>query len=150
VEFIMIRQLTAVVLSAAVATSGCASVGGGAHYQAAGPRYQATTGQATKSRTATLLSEYVSQLPIGSKVRVVLFDGRRLRGTLMKADESAVVLRPRGRIPEAPIEIPFDRIIAVDIERESGNVGKSIAIGVAAGVGGVMAVFAILAAIYSD
>jgi hypothetical protein len=150
VEFIMIRQLIALALAAAVASSGCASAGGGARHQSAGARYQTTSGQAKTSRTAMLLSEYVSQLPIGSKVRVDLFDGHRLHGTLMKADQSGIVVRPRARIPEPPLEIPIDRIIAVDLERESGNIGKSIAIGVAAGVGGVMAVFAILAAIYSD
>src|SRR5215510_613959 len=103
----MMRQLTAVTLSAALISTGCASAGG-PRFQTAGPtqtagRFQAQGSPVQTSRSTMLLSDYVMRLPVGSKVRVDLYEGRRVRGTLMKADAQSLVLRPRARIPEPPV-----------------------------------------------
>jgi hypothetical protein len=95
------------------------------------------------------MAAYTKQLPIGSRVRVDLTGGRRIKGTLMKADDRAIVVQPRTRIPEAPIEIAVERIGAIELERSNG-IGKSIAIGVAAGAGGALGVLLILVALLND
>jgi len=138
------RRVLAVVLAAALA-NGCAT--------AAGPRYQVYPAPRPPAadRAATLLADYVTQLPIGAPVRVTLLDGHRLRGTLMKTSPQGIVVRLRTRIPEPPVELALDRVAAVDVENgNGGSVAKSIAIGIGAGVAGVLGVFAILAAIYGD
>jgi hypothetical protein len=135
----MLRRMIALVLCAASVNVACASAGG-MRLQAAKP--------AIPDRTTALLAEYVKQLPIGSRIRVDLADGHRLKGTLMKTGDTGIVIRPHTRLPEPPLEIALDRIAAVDLDTGS-SVGKTVAIGVAAGVGGVLAFFAILAAIFA-
>ena len=97
-----------------------------------------------------LFSSYVKQLPIGSRVRVGLTDGTRVKGTLMKADDREIVVQPRTRVPEPPIQIAMDRVVAVELETNGTNVGKTIGIGFAAGAAGVLSVFLILAAVFAD
>ncbi len=97
-----------------------------------------------------LFASYVKQLPIGSRVRVGLAGGSSVRGTLMKTDDREIVVQPRTRIPEAPIEIALDRIVAVDLETNGNNVGKTVGIGFAAGAAGALSVFLILVAVFSD
>jgi hypothetical protein len=97
-----------------------------------------------------LVASYVKQLPIGSRVRVGLTGGARIKGTLMKANESEIVVQPRTRIPEPPLQITMDRIVAVELETNgNGNLGRTIGVGFAAGVGGALAVFLVLAAIFA-
>jgi hypothetical protein len=129
--------MLAVLLSATLVTTACAS--------AVGPRMQIA---ASPDRAKVLLADYTKRLPVGSRVRVDLNDGRRLKGILMKVDEDMLVVRRHTRLPEAPIEIPLDRIAAVDLEAGS-SMGRTIAIGAASAAGGVLAVFAILAVIFS-
>jgi hypothetical protein len=129
-------------LCASLLCAGCATAGGGA----IGPASAAGVPRADPA----LMASYTKQLPIGSRVRVDLASGGRVRGTLMKADDRAIVVQPRTRIPEAPIEIAVNRIEAIELERNNGGIGKSIAIGVAAGAGGALGVLMILAALISD
>jgi hypothetical protein len=97
-----------------------------------------------------VVASYVKQLPIGSRVRVALTGGARVKGTLMNATDREIVVQPRTRIAEPPLQIAMDRIVAVELETAgNGNLGKSIGIGIAAGVGGTLAFFLILAAIFS-
>lgn len=136
------RQIIALAVCAALA-SGCA--GGAALNRQAGVKTR--PGEATHEAIVS----FVQGLPAGSRVRVTLDDGRRIRGTLMKACDTAVVVQPRTRIPEAPIEIPFDTIRIVELEpANGGSLGRSIAIGAAAGAGATLAVLMLLAAIYAD
>jgi hypothetical protein len=97
-----------------------------------------------------LLASYVKQLPVGSRVRVGLTSGARIKGALMRTDDREIVVQPRTRLPEPPLRIAMNDIVAVELETNGGNVGKTIGIGFAAGAGGVLAVFLILAAVFSD
>ena len=135
----MLRQTIALMMCAALVNAGCASAGG-TRMQAAKP--------AVSDRTTALLADYVKQLPIGSRIRVDLADGHRLKGTLMKAGDQGLVIRARTRLPEPPIEIGLDRIAAVDLD-DGNSVGRTIGIGVVSGAGGTLAVFLILAAIFA-
>ena len=97
-----------------------------------------------------LFASYVKQLPICSRVRVGLSDGTRVRGTLMKTGDREIVVQPRTRIPEPPIEIAMDRVAAVELETNCNNVGKTMGIGFAAGAAGALSVFLILVAVFAD
>jgi hypothetical protein len=96
-----------------------------------------------------LLTTYLKRLPIGSRVRASLADGRTVRGTLMQAGDGGIVVQRRTRIPEPPTDIPIDRISAVELESLS-NTGRTVAIGVASGAGAALGVFLLLVAMLAD
>jgi hypothetical protein len=74
-----------------------------------------------------------------------------LRGTLMKATADAIVVQPRTRLPEPPIEIPLAEVLTVTPESgNGGSIGKAIAAGVAAGAGAALVTFFVLLSIFSD
>jgi hypothetical protein len=135
----------AAILCLSLVCSGCASAAGGR--LASTPAPPASSSQRADS---ALVASYVQQLPIGSRVRVGLTDGTRIKGTLMKAGDRELVVQPRTRLPEPPIQIAMDRVLGVELDTNGTNVGKAIGIGFAAGAGGVLAVFLILAAVFSD
>jgi hypothetical protein len=136
------QQITALALCAALA-SGCA--GRAALNRQTGVRTE--PGQAAHDAIVS----FVQGLPAGSRVKVTLDSGRRIKGTLMKAGDRSLIVQPRTRIPEPPIDISFDAVRAVELEgTNGGGLGRSIAIGAAAGAGATLAVLMILAAIYAD
>lgn len=142
----MFKRLMALIVAASMAT-GCATSG----------RTRFAMGQRVASADAprqpmdrALLSEYVQKLPLGSRVRVDKVDGRAVRGTLIKAGDQALVVQPRTRVPEPPIEVAFADIVAVTPEGRNGGVGTAVGVGLLAGLGGTLLAFLILAAIYND
>ena len=135
----MVRQTLAVVLCCALLTTGCAS--------AAGPRI-AQVPAAPVQDTATL-ADYVQRLAAGSKVRVERTDGSTLRGTLMKATPQSILVQKNTRVPERPVEIPLDQLTRVTLDNGSST-GKSVAIGVATGVGATFGVLLLLAALLGN
>jgi hypothetical protein len=129
------RRLIALLTCASLLASGCASTGA--------TRVQAPTSD------RTLLASYVRQLPVGSRVRVDLVDGKVVKGTLMKATDTSIVVQRRTRLPEPPDEFMLEKVASVQIE--SGNsTGRTIAIGAAAGAAAVFGALLILAAIFAD
>lgn len=134
------RDVTlALLLSAAIASGGCASSG---------------TSSAARSATRPaadpgLMASYVRQLPVGARVRVSLADGRTLHGTLMNTGDP-LVLQKRTRIPEEPLEIALREVRAVELESKTGGTGRAIALGAAAGAASALGVLMILAAIFAD
>lgn len=113
----------------------------------------ATTG-ATRVQTPAspvdpgLLASYVKQLPIGSRVRVDRTNGHTLKGTLMKTTDTSIVVQRRTRVPEPPEDLPLATVAAVQIDN-GGGTGRALWVGAAAGAGGALAVFLILAAIFA-
>lgn len=136
----MTRQLTAMMLCAALMTGGCAS--------ASGPRVAADP--QTPPVDATVMAEYAQKIPPGSKVRIERSEGDPLRGTLMKAEPDAITVQRNTRIPEPPLQIPIATITRLTLDQPSSSVGKNIAIGVASGVGATFGVLLLLAAIWGD
>ncbi len=136
----MVRQAVALVLCGSLGAGGCASAGG-QHVESSptfGPNERAT------------LVEYVAKLPVGSKVRVERTAGGTVRGTLLKASDTTVVVQRNTRIPEAPVDIPLDQVTRITLDTGSNSVGKSIAIGAAVGAAATFGVILLLAALLGD
>jgi len=128
------RRMTALLLSAAMITTGCASTGGA--------RFAAAPQPAVVDSTA--MADYVQRLPAGSKVRVERTDGASLRGTLMKTGGDAIVVQKNTRLPEPPVAVPIAEIARVTLDGGHGTTtAKAVAIGIASGVGAFFAVLAI-------
>ena len=134
------RHALAVLLSIILVAPGCATARSTSH--------QITSQPTMAGPDRALLTTYVKQLPIGSRVRARLVNGQTVRGTLMKTADEGIVVQQRTRLPEPPTDIPVEQISTVEIDAPSG-VGKAIGIGVAAGAGAALGVFAILAAIFA-
>lgn len=137
----MAQRCVALLLAIAIAAPGCAS---------AGMRVADTPGG--RPVDPAVMAEYVQKLPLGSHVRVERTTGRAVRGTLMKAWADAIVVQPRTRIPEPPVELPIAEILSVSPEGTNGgtSIAKAVAAGAAAGAGAALAVFFIIAAMFND
>jgi hypothetical protein len=136
------RSAIAIVLCTAVATAGCAATGARGVAVAPGTDRQSTN--------PDVLAEYVQRLPAGSAIRIHRVSGGTLRGTLMKATEQMMVVQPRTRVPEPPVEIAYKDVVSVTPEQQGNNIGKVIGIGIAVGAGAWLGVMLILAALYGD
>lgn len=137
------RRGVAIVLTAAMAASGCAT--------SRGSRVAAPDAKAD-AQSSAVFADFVQRMPLGTTLRVDRTDGRSVRGTLIKATGQLFVLQPKTRIPEPPLEIPFTTVLRVAPESSSGgsNVGKFIGAGLAAGAGAVLGIWLIALAIYGD
>ena len=135
----MQKFLLVAILCLSIVNVGCASSG----------RHAAVATPAMRVGEADAMASYVRQLPVGSRVRVTLADGRTLHGTLMSTGDP-VVLQKRTRIPEAPIEIALAGVRAVELESKSGGTARAIALGAAAGAASALGVLMVLAAIFAD
>jgi hypothetical protein len=82
-------------------------------------------------------------IPLGSKVKVQSFEGRRVSGTLMRVDDRAILVKKNTRLPEAAVTVTYDEI--ANIERDHGgmNWAKALGIGAAAGAGAILTIFVI-------
>jgi hypothetical protein len=134
------RRALAVLLCVTIVAPGCATV------RRADNRFVQQTVQAAPD--TELLAAYVKRLPIGSRVRARLTDGDTIRGTLMKASGEGITIQRRTRIPEQPVEVPIERLRAVELE-SSDNVARAIGLGVATGAAAGLGVFLMLIAIYA-
>ena len=134
------KSTIAAILCVALVCSGCASMSGA--LVTPSPRTPAPTQAADPS----VMVSYVTHLAIGSRVAVDLTDGHSVKGTLMKADSGGIVVQPRTRIPEPPIQIPLDRISAVETETNVST-ARTFGIGFGAGAAGGLAAIFLLAAI---
>ena len=141
------RRLLCLMLTAAVALSGCATA------RATDNRVYptASTKGGRQSIDPKVMADYLRQLPVGSRVRLSRLKGDEIRGTLMKNDGDPVVIQRRTRVPEAPIAVPLQNVLAVELDTPAnGNAGRTIAIGAAAAAAGTLTVLFVLAAIFSD
>ena len=140
-----IAKLASLALCCVVAAPGCATSAGGRIPPAATPGLSAAD--------RAVMSDYVQRLPAGSTVRIERAQGRRVRGTLMKATATTIIIQPKTRLPEPPIEIPMDEVLSVTPESgngNGGNIAKAVGIGAAAGAGAALAAFFILIAAFAD
>jgi hypothetical protein len=136
------RTAIALLMCAVLASTGCATAGAKGSIQ--------LPGRAAGDDLA-VLSDFVRQLPPGSAVRIESTRGKTLRGTLMKATAQSVILQPRTRIPEPPLEVALTEILSVTPESPGGHsLARAIAAGAAAGAGTAFAVFLIIVSAYAD
>ena len=83
-------------------------------------------------------------IPLGSKVKVRTIEGKTVKGTLMRVDDTSVMVKKNTRRPEPAVVVPLD--VVSDLERDHGggfNWGKALAIGAATGAGVILTMFAI-------
>lgn len=83
-------------------------------------------------------------VPLGTKVKVQTQDGKRVSGTLMRVDDTSVMLKRNTRLPEPAVTVTFDRIS--NIERDHGggmHWAKVLGIGLGAGAGVILTMFII-------
>jgi hypothetical protein len=136
------RRAVALMMCTVLVAPGCAT--------ARATRVQ-TPGHSTAPADQSILAEYVQKLTPGSAVRVERTGGKNVRGTLIKATDRSVVVQPRTRLPEPPVEVALDEVLSVTPESPRGaNLAKAIAAGAAAGAGAALGIFLILVAAYSD
>ena len=84
-------------------------------------------------------------IPLGTKVSVQMLDGRKVKGTLMRVDDTSMLVKKSTRIPEAPIVVTFEQIS--NVERDNGGggmgLGKAIGFGIGAGAAAILTIMAI-------
>jgi hypothetical protein len=87
----------------------------------------------------------------GSDVRVRLADGTTFRATLVRVDDTGVMLQPKGRVPVPVQAVPYASIASIELQRKGGvGAGKAAAIGVAVGAAAFWGMVGIALAIWSD
>jgi hypothetical protein len=138
---IMGRQLIAIVLCAALVTSGCASTGGA----------RAAVAPAAPVVKQDVLADYAQRLPPGSRVKVETSSGGVVRGTLLKADAQALTLQRNTRIPEPPVDLALGTIARITLdERRGTSTAKAVAIGVASGAATFFGILLVIFATFDD
>jgi hypothetical protein len=74
------------------------------------------------------------QLPPAAIVRLQLADGTRLTAVVLVADDDAIVVKPKTRIPEPQRRIPYSTIESLELDTGRGiGAWKAAAIGVGTG-----------------
>ena len=86
---------------------------------------------------STAWRKVAETIPLGSKVKVQIDYGKRVSGTLMRVDETSIMVKRNTRRPEPAVVVPFDEIgkLERDLGQGGTNIAKAIGIGLAAGAG---------------
>ena len=131
------KQAIALIVIAAIVTSGCAAsraavttqpLGGSAHADPA-------------------IAAFVRSLPAGSRVRVETSGGHSLRGTLLQVTDAEVAIARHTRIPEPPVHVPLNQVARVTVDTPSGGGARAMAIGAAVGAGAAVGLVWLIALI---
>ena len=139
------RACLSLILAVTIALPGCATT--------RASRIDATTSAPPQQQSPAdprVMADYARQLKVGSRVRLARTNGDEIRGILMKNDGDPLVVQRRTRIPEAPIAVPLNEVLALELETKNGNPARTVAIGAVAAVSATLGVLLILAAIFSD
>lgn len=93
---------------------------------------------------ATAWQTVAAAIPLGSKVKIQTTSGQRMSGTLMRVGEDGVLLKKNTRRPEPAVTVSFAGMARLERDTNKGfNIGKAIAVGLAAGAGIILGMFAI-------
>ena len=84
-------------------------------------------------------------IPLGSRVKLQIREGRRMTATLMSVSDEAIVVKRESRLPEPAVTIRFDELARLQRDERNGGftIAKAIGVGLAAGVGAILTLFAI-------
>lgn len=92
--------------------------------------------------------QLAAAIPLGSRVKLQMTSGRRLTGTLMMVDQDAIVVKRDSRRPEPALTIAFDELLRLQRDERNGfSMTKAIGVGLAAGVGAILTLFAFAVAL---
>lgn len=95
--------------------------------------------------------DFARRIDVGSELKVRLVDGTRFRATLIRADDSALLLQPKTRVPVPVQSVLYPAVASLEIPKQGGmGAGKAIAIGAASGAAAFWAMLAIAFAVWSD
>jgi hypothetical protein len=90
------------------------------------------------------MRQVAAAIPLGTRVKVQTRSGRRLTATMLGVEADAIVVKRDARVPEPAVTIPFSEVAQLQRDRKSGfNLAKAIGIGIAAGAGAILTMFAI-------
>jgi hypothetical protein len=94
---------------------------------------------------AAAFATLAAAIPLGSRIKLQTTDGRRLKGTLMSVGGDGIIVKRETRTPEPALTIPFRTLAQLQLDRSNSgiSVGKAIGIGLSAGVGAILTMFAI-------
>lgn len=93
---------------------------------------------------ATAWHTVAAAIPLGSKVRIQTTTGDRMNATLMGVSNDGVMVKKNARLPEPAMTIAFTDVARIERDQSgNANIGKAIAVGLAAGAGVILGLFAI-------
>lgn len=97
---------------------------------------------------ARALKDMATAIPRGARVKAQTNDGDRFSGTLMSVTDEAVIIKKRTRRPEPAVTVQFRDLARLELQTSEGmSPGKVIGIGLAAGAGAILTLFAFVAAL---
>jgi hypothetical protein len=97
---------------------------------------------------AAAFKQLANKITLGSRVKVQSRDGQRMTATLVAVNEDAIVVKRESRVPEPAVSIPLAQLTRLQLDEKSGfSVGKALGVGLAAGVGAILTMFAIAVSI---
>lgn len=95
--------------------------------------------------------EFSGRLDVGSELKVRLVDGTRFNATLVRVDQTGLLLQPRTRVPVPVQPVAYDSIASLAPVKKGGiGAGKAIAIGVGTGVAAFWGTFLVVLALVGD
>jgi len=87
----------------------------------------------------------------GSPVRIRLVRGGRISAVLLAVNDEGIVIKPKGRLPEAARTVSFSEIDLLEVDEHRGmSAGKAAAIGIGAGAAGGLAFLLVMLAAFAD
>jgi hypothetical protein len=97
---------------------------------------------------AAAFKQLAAAIPLGSRVKLQVTGGRRMTATLMAVRDDAMIVQRVSRVPEPAVTIAYTDLLRLEREQKGGfTVGKAIGIGLAAGAGAILTLFAIMVSI---
>lgn len=107
----------------------------------------AQTPSSTQSPAPAAIGQFVRSIALGTNVTLKLANGTRVKGMLVAAEDDAVTVKPRTRIPEPLQRVMLSEIVDANVGGGS-MVGKSVAIGAAVGAGAALGFLFLLVLLY--
>jgi hypothetical protein len=99
--------------------------------------------------TPSPIGQFVRGITPGTHVTLKLTDGTKVKGMLLIAEDDAVTVKPRTRIPEPMRRVMLNEI--ADAKVDGGSmVGKSVAIGAAVGAAAALGFVFLLVLLYGS
>ena len=104
----------------------------------------------TAQTPSDIWRNFAQRVGVGTELNVQLSDGRRIRATLVGAEDDVVLLQPKTRLAVPVQAIRYDEIIRMEPRQPGNGAGKAVAIGVVTAVGTFFGILALLAAAAAD
>ncbi len=147
------KRALAVMLAAAVASSGCAirvPVGSRSPVaRATRITRAATPAQSPAGTDRAAWERYLANLPIGARVKVETADGKSFKGVFMGVESGQVTVKPRTRIPEPPRAVPIASLISLELDQGSST-ARTVAIAAGVAAATVLGIFVALTVAIND